>query len=55
MKFSYDDTTKPIMESGVINEPGADATQFCKPSDVAVLKNGFVADGYCNSRLVKLD
>ena len=36
-------------------EPGNDRTHFCQPADVAVLSTGefFVADGYCNSRIVK--
>ncbi|XP_064609631.1 LOW QUALITY PROTEIN: peptidyl-alpha-hydroxyglycine alpha-amidating lyase 2-like [Liolophura sinensis] len=36
-------------------EPGHDDTHFCKPTDVAVASNGvfFVADGYCNSRVMK--
>ena len=35
--------------------PGSDHKSFCKPASVAVLDNGdfFVADGYCNSRIVK--
>jgi peptidylamidoglycolate lyase len=34
--------------------PGNDEKHFCKPTDVAVAKSGeiFVADGYCNSRIV---
>ena len=38
--------------------PGHDEKHFCKPTDVAVSNDGsaiFVADGYCNSRLVKFD
>ncbi|KAI6230122.1 Peptidylamidoglycolate lyase [Aphelenchoides fujianensis] len=37
--------------------PGSDEAHFCKPTDVAVSKSGeiFVADGYCNSRIVKFD
>ncbi|CAF1489357.1 unnamed protein product [Adineta ricciae] len=38
--------------------PGSDSTHFCKPTDVAVSNDGsniYVADGYCNSRIVKLD
>ncbi|CAA9993191.1 unnamed protein product [Nesidiocoris tenuis] len=37
--------------------PGKDSNHFCKPTSVAVLQNGdfFVADGYCNSRIVKFD
>ncbi|KAJ0182287.1 hypothetical protein K1T71_001656 [Dendrolimus kikuchii] len=36
-------------------EPGSNNYKFCKPSAVAVLKNGdfFVADGYCNHRIIK--
>jgi len=36
--------------------PGSDATHFCKPTDVAVTETSgifFVADGYCNSRVMK--
>lgn len=35
--------------------PGNDDKHFCKPTDVAVAQNGdfFVADGYCNSRVLK--
>ncbi|KAF6216414.1 hypothetical protein GE061_000756 [Apolygus lucorum] len=37
--------------------PGKDSSHFCKPTSIAVLQNGdfFVADGYCNSRIVKFD
>lgn len=36
-------------------QPGSSITRFCKPTAVAVLPNGdfFVADGYCNSRIIK--
>lgn len=46
-----------MLEIGVKGEPGNDKTHFCQPSDVAVLRNGdfYVSDGYCNSRIVKLD
>lgn len=35
-------------------QPGADAQHFCKPADVLVHNDNsiYVADGYCNSRLV---
>jgi hypothetical protein len=35
--------------------PGKSAKSFCKPTSVAALENGdfFVADGYCNARIVK--
>ena len=37
-------------------EPGNDNLHYCKPTSVAVSKDGktfFVADGYCNSRIIK--
>jgi DNA-binding beta-propeller fold protein YncE len=37
---------------------GRDEKHFCKPTDVAVSNDRssvFVADGYCNARVVKLD
>jgi hypothetical protein len=42
---------------GVKFEPGKDDQHFCKPAAVAVLSNGdfFVADGYCNSRIIKFN
>lgn len=35
--------------------PGSDQRHLCQPTDIAVLRSGdfFVADGYCNSRIVK--
>ena len=44
------------MVLGVAFESGSDENHFCKPTDVAVSeKTGdiFVADGYCNSRILK--
>lgn len=37
--------------------PGNDKTHFCKPTDVAVMRDGsfFVADGYCNYRIMRFD
>lgn len=57
LKFSPKDTKKPILEVGELMIPGNDRKHFCQPADVAVLKNGdfFVADGYCNSRVVKFN
>jgi DNA-binding beta-propeller fold protein YncE len=48
---------KPILEVGERMVPGSDKKHFCQPADVAVLRNGdfFVADGYCNSRIVKFN
>uniref|UniRef100_A0A6A7G7G2 Peptidyl-glycine alpha-amidating monooxygenase B-like n=1 Tax=Hirondellea gigas TaxID=1518452 RepID=A0A6A7G7G2_9CRUS len=46
---------KPSLVLGTKFVPGSDDTHFCKPTAVAVLKSGefFVADGYCNSRVIK--
>ncbi|XP_065314076.1 uncharacterized protein LOC135923321 isoform X2 [Gordionus sp. m RMFG-2023] len=46
---------KKLLELGIPFQPGHDATHFCKPTDIAILPNGefFVADGYCNSRIIK--
>ena len=38
--------------------PGSDEKHFCQPTDVAVSEQSgvfFVADGYCNSRIMKYD
>ena len=42
---------------GVKLIPGNDRRHFCKPTDVAVMTDGtfFVADGYCNSRVIRFD
>uniref|UniRef100_A0A1B0GDJ1 peptidylamidoglycolate lyase n=1 Tax=Glossina morsitans morsitans TaxID=37546 RepID=A0A1B0GDJ1_GLOMM len=46
---------EPLMTLGKAFSPGATDTKFCKPTAVAVLESGdfFVADGYCNARIVK--
>lgn len=40
---------------GIRFEPGSDARHLCKPTSIAVATTGeiFVADGYCNSRILK--
>jgi hypothetical protein len=57
LKFAYSNTDEPVLVIGENNVPGSDQSHFCKPTDVAVLQNGdfFVADGYCNSRIMKFD
>lgn len=52
-----DKNFKPTLTLGHRLEPGDDETHFCQPTDVAVASNGdfFVADGYCNSRVMKFD
>lgn len=48
---------KPLLVLGTRWENGNDRNHFCKPSAVAVTKGGdfFVADGYCNHRIVKFE
>lgn len=55
MKFSPGKTT-PDFVLGVAFESGNDEKHFCKPTAVAVSERTgdfFVADGYCNSRILK--
>lgn len=54
-KFNPNNRTTPELTLGVAFIPGNTNTKFCKPTAVAVLKNGdfFVADGYCNARIIK--
>ncbi|KAK0051285.1 peptidyl-alpha-hydroxyglycine alpha-amidating lyase 2 [Biomphalaria pfeifferi] len=53
-RFAKGQTT-PNLELGVKFVPGSDQQHFCKPTGVAVSSTGvfFVADGYCNSRIIK--
>ncbi len=55
LKFEANDLSKPALSVGEFMVPGNDQTHMCKPADVAVLRNGdfIVADGYCNSRIIK--
>lgn len=49
---------KRVLTLGEEFVPGSDSKHFCKPTDVAVSNDGsniYVADGYCNSRIVKFD
>ncbi|XP_046746356.1 peptidyl-alpha-hydroxyglycine alpha-amidating lyase 1-like isoform X2 [Diprion similis] len=48
---------KPSLILGEAFEPGNSNTRFCKPTAVAVQKNGdfYVSDGYCNSRIIKFN
>ncbi|KAL0901180.1 hypothetical protein ABMA27_006489 [Loxostege sticticalis] len=54
-KFTPDQRQKPALVLGEKFVPGNDEQHFCKPSAVAVMKSGefFVADGYCNHRILK--
>ncbi|KAM7541004.1 hypothetical protein Aperf_G00000041534 [Anoplocephala perfoliata] len=55
MKFSWNDWNKPSLVLGRHGKPGNDEKTFCQPTDVAIASTGeiFVADGYCNQRVVK--
>ncbi|XP_050669729.1 peptidyl-alpha-hydroxyglycine alpha-amidating lyase 1-like isoform X2 [Leptidea sinapis] len=54
-KFTPDQRKVPALTLGEKFVPGEDETHFCKPSAVAVHSSGdfFVADGYCNTRIIK--
>lgn len=54
--FKYTiDGSKKILELGTRFEPGNDENHFCKPTSVADSGDFvFVADGYCNNRIVML-
>ncbi|XP_049882886.1 peptidyl-alpha-hydroxyglycine alpha-amidating lyase 1-like isoform X2 [Pectinophora gossypiella] len=54
-KFNPQDRENPVLVLGEKFVPRDDETHFCKPSAVAVMSNGdfFVADGYCNTRIIK--
>ncbi|KAK6625855.1 hypothetical protein RUM43_006154 [Polyplax serrata] len=47
----------PSLVFGQRFEPGSGLHHLCKPTDVAVATTGeiFIADGYCNSRILKYD
>lgn len=56
--FKYSPKKELLLSLGQAFVPAKDEqdkARFCKPTDVAVTSNGdfFVADGYCNSRVVK--
>ncbi|XP_038220861.1 peptidyl-alpha-hydroxyglycine alpha-amidating lyase 1-like isoform X2 [Zerene cesonia] len=54
-KFTPDNRKVPALKLGEKFVPGDDDDHFCKPSAVAVHSSGdfFVADGYCNTRIIK--
>jgi peptidylamidoglycolate lyase len=55
-KFGPGRGRQPLLVMGTKFEPGSARDHFCKPTSVAVhskTKEIFVADGYCNSRLIK--
>ncbi len=54
--FELDHEGQVLRSFGAAGEPGADATHFNQPTDVAVAPDGtiYVSDGYGNSRVVEL-
>ncbi|XP_078600907.1 peptidyl-glycine alpha-amidating monooxygenase A-like [Branchiostoma floridae x Branchiostoma japonicum] len=55
-KFPASGDSVPLLTLGEAFQPGSDDKHFCKPTDVAVddsTGDFFVADGYCNSRVMK--
>ncbi|KAF6217380.1 hypothetical protein GE061_001735 [Apolygus lucorum] len=57
LKFSYGNHKRPTLSLGESFTPGSSETRFCKPTSVAIALNGhiFVADGYCNDRIMKFN
>lgn len=49
--------SKPQLVIGKRFRPGASVKQLCKPTSIAVATTGefFIADGYCNSRILKFN
>jgi len=47
--------TRPILTIGERFQPGGGQTRLCQPTAVAVSSSGhvFVADGYCNHRVLR--
>jgi peptidylamidoglycolate lyase len=47
-----------LLKLGELFIPGNDNSHFCKPTDVVISNdesNIYVADGYCNSRIIKFN
>ncbi|XP_077593275.1 peptidyl-glycine alpha-amidating monooxygenase isoform X1 [Stigmatopora nigra] len=56
LKVSSDGDDQVLLSLGEPFTPGSSHSHFCQPADVAVDQesgNIFVADGYCNARIVK--
>ncbi|EDO42139.1 predicted protein [Nematostella vectensis] len=54
-KYGTDGSSEPVLVLGEMLRPGSDDKHFCQPNDVAIETTGvfYVADGYCNSRVMK--
>ncbi|KAF6217379.1 hypothetical protein GE061_001734 [Apolygus lucorum] len=57
LKFPYKNHDRPTLRLGELFTPGDSERRFCKPTSVAIALDGhiFVADGYCNSRIMKFN
>ncbi|CAF4056558.1 unnamed protein product [Adineta steineri] len=55
--FKPNNLTHPVLTIGERFKSGSGNNQFCRPADIAVMRNGdfFVADGYCNNRVIKFN
>ncbi|XP_031572438.1 peptidyl-glycine alpha-amidating monooxygenase-like [Actinia tenebrosa] len=55
LKYPPKGDDMPLLSVGEMFVPGSDDNHFCQPTDVAVENSGvfYVADGYCNSRIMK--
>lgn len=54
-RFSF---SKPVLTLGKQFEKGNDQSHFCKPTSIAISQSNddiFIADGYCNRRIVQFD
>jgi len=57
-KYNFKISDEPLLTLGTRFKKGNDEFHFCKPTKVAVSQlngNIFVADGYCNKRVVEFD
>ena len=57
-KFDFKNGEEPVLVLGTQFENGNDESHFCKPAAVDVSRTSgavFVADGYCNQRVVRFD
>jgi len=54
-KFNKEGDDSPSLTLGTAFVPGTGREHFCKPAAVAVESSGvfYVADGYCNQRIIK--
>lgn len=56
-KYNFRKSQSPLLTLGEAFQKGDDQTHLCKPTSIAVSQLSgdiFVADGYCNSRIVQL-